>query len=547
MAVEGFCLPSTGFGLLSGLLGATSLISIFTSSKYYMTKARARTPGTLKEAFVVALLVYAIAHAIGAADIWLHSVASTVVLPVATPIDDLFPFSVAQNSCAPYPPDWQSLSYQQCQFSPELGWIQFGMEAGKLVSSNTSSTLRAITLHDANDTAVLVSPEVNQSMSFTMTSFAARASCTSLNAQCVGVQFPLEGGGVTVGPTLNCTSLDVSQFPPALVSPLPGGTNLRLNPGDSTALIMTSPCSGCNPIPSNEEMGTLEGSPEAPPSVNPLRVMVQVVWEQIGDRGWDPTINNTAITIIYSDPFSYKTLLADCSLGFYNVTMKYDNGSYSLLGNPVLSNTGLSDGLAGPTRLAHYASRLVDNLEGLALTTNSSDETMALLNQELGRLSLASAAALTNLRENATDTQRLDTQLLGRYPAAPVYLLITLLYLYALLALLIFLNVSLTTKSTTVTLTGPDEPGKRIATVELAQLPLAQPLALVAELFPSHDPAQRTRLSMARSALERFEESEMEGPHAAVERIKIGVYASGIDGAAVFGIRPRNNHDKEEK
>lgn len=511
------------FGLLSTLLSAPTPISIATSVRYLMTSKRAHSPSTVKETLAVAITVYAISHAIGIADLWLHGVASTSVVPLKRHITHQNGnFSIAQNLCHPYPSDWQTVQ-DQCMFK-DGNWVIDGLALGKLVASNSSDDLRAITLHHEHDLSVLVSPQVPEETAFNMTTFGSRAVCTSLNHLC-GMDASLD--------TFDCPSFGVSGFPPALQNV---DDPDQLGVKNQAALdTFTSTCDGCTPTMPTVDTGTLNRDGTTPQSINPIRVYMQFVWQQELGENWNKERSNPAISII---GHQWKTMIANCSLAFYNVTLMYHKGAYKVL-SETLSNTGLSDGLAGPTSLGHYSDRLLSNVEGLALSSLSAENTTARLSQELSRLSLASAAAITNIREPTTDNYHLFSGLLGQYPVAPSLLLVGLLYLYALLALLIFLNVSLTTTSTTVTLS--TKPREKIASMEIAQLTLAQPLALAAEMFMPSDPGRRATISLSKKALHKFEEAQDGGTTTDMpERVRIGVHQSPDGGSLRFGIWQRS-------
>jgi hypothetical protein len=173
------------------------------------------------------------------------------------------------------------------------------------------------------------------------------------------------------------------------------------------------------------------------------------------------------------------TLLANCTLGFYNVTVTYDRGQYTLI-DSVLTDTWLSDGFAGPTFFGHYTMPLISNIEGIALKSGSLESTIALLRQEMARMALGSAASVAGSTVGTIDQRRTEQRLLGRYPKIPALSLIGILYLYALVAIVFYVSaVFVDTRASYVA--ECDE--EAISVIEVAQIRLTQPDTVVAALL----------------------------------------------------------------
>jgi hypothetical protein len=109
---------------------------------------------------------------------------------------------------------------------------------------------------------------------------------------------------------------------------------------------------------------------------------------------------------------------------------------------------------------------------------------VAAMNQELGRLTLALFAGTLEPSASPTAAQRTSIPphpvLLGRYPLPPVVVYLLLLYAYALTAAGIYLAAA---RLRSALFRAPGY--KQTSAVQLAQLRLADPLALVAALHPS--------------------------------------------------------------
>lgn len=240
-------------------------------------------------------------------------------------------------------------------------------------------------------------------------------------------------------------------------------------------------------------------------------------------------------------------MFTNCSLAFYNVTLTYLNGSYSVV-NEVLSNTGLSDGLAAPTRLGHYLSRLVANVEGRVFNDNNSDSVMAFLSQDFARLALGSAATITNETVPSVSTvYQISDQILGRYPVWPIFIFLALLYIYSAAALIILIQATIFSRDTILQIPyvarKEGEKERQVSALELTQLRLTSPLSLAATLYASdRSEMRRAELSMKTSLLDVFDERPGE------ERLTVG-FADGEKDLETqwrsFGVWKRHGRQSE--
>jgi hypothetical protein len=220
------------------------------------------------------------------------------------------------------------------------------------------------------------------------------------------------------------------------------------------------------------------------------------------------------------------TLLANCTIGFYNVSVAYQDGAYSLE-NETLTNTNMSFGLAIPSITNVYAMRLLNNVEGIARSSNSSDQVLALLQQELGRLALAASYSVVNIPANTTSQWNTRQLLLGRYPMAPALALVGILYLYSLFALLLALDATFTSvRNMHVAARGR----RAVSTLELAQRRLTDPAAVVSALFPAEDTETRAANSVSTATPDMFQERTGERS----ERLRVGFRISANE--SEFGL-----------
>lgn len=405
---------------------------------------------------------------------------------------------------------------------------------GMLVRANNSNTLQAITLADFDDMAVLVKPNITHSLAFRAKSFGASAQCQSVNHLC--------------DTRLNCTGFP-SSYPPF------NGTwrvDSPIQRGDSKLFIQSSNCGwnstetgalSCSHIPAEDI--ALDGaslSQFRPPPVNSYNLWMQFLWQSEGDTEFGTGAG--AISGAVTKFQNYATMLTNCTLEFYNVTIDYNNGKY-LLVDKELSNTGLSDGLAGPTRLGHFASYLISNIEGHAFTDNSTDELMAFLEQDLARLSLGSAAFITNINSDTLMQSVLGSTIVGRYPFWPVFIFLALLYMHATLALVLFLQTAVTMQTECLSLSEGDGPTdsdkKQVSMLELAQMRLRGPLPLVAALFPPSRPdVSQAALSIETTELDLFCEKPTD------ERVRAGLQSDEANSSLRFRVF-RKSEDESTK
>ncbi|KAI0273802.1 hypothetical protein BC834DRAFT_966272 [Gloeopeniophorella convolvens] len=502
------------YGLLLELLTGGGLTTLFSTSRYFLKRQNASASRILKQSFVVVVTIYILTHAISGVDLWLHTVTTTITSSTSTPSTTPRQLGIGQNTCPPYVP---SGLIRVCLMT-QGGWAG-DPRPGMLVVSNTSTSLQAITLADHADMAVLVVPGVPNDLQFRSTSFGARTSCELITPLCH------LGGDVTE----MCTGFPRSIFP---VVTYENDTD-SLTSSESKVFLLSSNChqnnQSCTQL--SPDQITNEWVILSPDSdmLNSYTLWLQLVWASDGAAPFTSP-NNTDIVSVFSNK---AAMLANCSLSFYNVTLDYSNGTYALVDEELL-DVALSDGLAVPTRLGHYLSHLIANVEGLAFTSASPDEVTAFLTQDLGRLALGSAANITNLRKNTLSLSTVQTASLGRYPFWPVVILLALLYTHALLALIIFLITFLFSRSVRIRVPPPGGSGATVvaSTLELVQLRLTSPVALVAALFPpAVGPAARASLAAQTDVISMFDDRP------GVERLRVGIGSEDAgQGCAQFGV-----------
>lgn len=402
-----------------------------------------------------------------------------------------FKYGIDQVECKPYPEDWAHV-WEPCLVSPG-GWGNgvLSKAPGMLVRANNSDSLRTITLADANDMAILVKPDVPQNAFFRATSFGAHASCQSVNPLCDKL------------PVANCAGFPSDTFPPfdgyptSPFAPQGGGSQLFIQ---SSNCAWDASCLHVSTDVSHFDRPPGQGSN---PPVNAYNFWMQFLWTSEGDQAFGVGSGNSAV----GSYLNYATMLVNCTLQFYNVTVDYRNESYSLV-KKELSNVGLSDGLALPSRLGHFTSNLLSNVEGRAFTDNSSDAVMAFIEQDFARLALGSAAVITNVSRDTLFQGSTKDIIVGRYPLWPVTIFVLLMYTHASLALVLFLITTMPIRREAIALTKDDRStGQPVSILELAQMRLRGPLPLVFSSFPpQHTDADEVALSIETDELDMFDE-----------------------------------------
>lgn len=425
-------------------------------------------------------------------DLWLHVATTTIVESVKTPDKTPFQYGIDQVTCQPYPDDWHMVVDPCLVFPGGWGNGVTSKAPGMLVRANNSDSLRTITLADEDDMAILVKPDLPNDIFFRASSFGARASCQSVNPLCNKL------------PIANCAGFP-STFPPFNGSAVPSSTSDQ--EGSSQLFIQSSNCVGnasCDHYP--PVLGFFDRPPgqDDNPPMNAYNFWMQFLWVAEGDQSFGVGSGSDAVGS-YS---TVATMLTNCTLQFYNVTVDYNNGSYYLV-DEELSNVGLSDGLALPSRLGQFTANLISNIEGRVFTDNSTDSVMAFLEQDFARLALGSAAIITNVSTDTIAQGTLKNMAVGRYPFWPVVIFVALMYLHAILALSIFLLINMPIPAEYLTYTTDDGQADKVevSIVELAQMRLRGPIPLVSALFPSYRTnANQTALSLATDELDMFDE-----------------------------------------
>lgn len=455
-----------------------------------------------------------------AVDLWLHAVTSSIATYSGGPP---LLYGLGQNTCPPHPSPYDGVF--RCLYAPNLpGQWEGNTTLGVQVITNTSETMQAITLADQGNLAVLVVPTAPRDMQFTASSLGARASCKPFNDVCLSVD------------GFNCTT---AGYPGLPILPFATDLNNAQTPTSAshTVYIMTADCPNCTYSVQN----TVSNSQLFTPPTNPISAWLQFDTDNLDLATWavhgEKTASGNPVDI---PPFNILSLI-NCSLAFYNVNLGYNTGNYTSQSEELM-DPAIADGFSGPTRLGLYNDQLSNNYQTRISSSSDNDTLVSFVEQDLARLALGYAAAsIVNLQFNTTSQTGVGQKLLGRYPFWPTVIFMTLLYIYAGVALIVILWALLFPRAYTIRAPTSEE---SVSALELAHLRLTNPMALVAEALPSTElPGQEGVLSLQTQAMDMFDE-RYTGEDS---RVGVGVHRSVADTTNVFRLWKMGlNGEKDE-
>ncbi|KAG8908457.1 hypothetical protein FRC01_007368 [Tulasnella sp. 417] len=499
------------YGLLVRLLGSSSIMSIYETGRYAIRRRkRPRLPRLFKEAFALAIAIWIMSRAVGAADLYLHTAARSILvdLPARNKGPGSYPYAVAFNEtlCE----NWQWHRYP-CQ-SNEDSWSQEHpevVESGYLAIANRSnSKFQVITLADASDAAIIV-PGAGvdlSSTSFTAQTFSTSAECRSLFHECEG-----RANGV------NCAQA--------------GYPGLAYNETADGVFSVNSYIFG---VVDGQQAGMTYGPADLKNggyTPNPVNLALQIRWKTHRRSellNFTVASPDAAVDIL---PPGFMTLYAGCSVTFSNVTVQYapmDN-SWKIL-REEQSSGNFTSIMWAPTLWQEGTDQLQSDMKSIVMT-EMIPTVEAALNQHLARMMLGIAVGLFQPAE-ATDVKQTVLTLLGQYPVGPVMILIGLLFIYAILAVTIFTSSWFTKDEIIVVLKNKRKDGtpEEQSAVDLTRRWLVDPLPLVATAFPGEDGEDIGR-SVADSAVDMVYDGN--GPDG-----RLGI---GLQGRRGFSLRKGGN------
>lgn len=480
-------------------------------------------PQLYTEAIGLALFIFFVGHAIGLVDLWLHSTTESVTtldynLPTHEPAA-MYGVSFNESLCVSYL-DLGDPPTSPCLAGPsEWGGVYAASlvdQGAETLTNSTEALFQTVTLHDWDDTAILIPGQPSQysNLAFRIPTVAARSDCLSLNhlcdqRDCTQAGYPnIRYWNITYSWMFGMVDGVMTQAGPApryVIQQF-----LALAMGHSTQRLHIS-------------MEFWKGLPPPRTISNPGEVILQLMWNSdrmvIGNSFGLPPVDAAAD----SNPDSgYYELYAACSITYYNVTASFSpaNNTWTMLDHELATSDFAS--LMWAPLLYQYASPvLTTEIMGIAMIDTYPNVTAA-LNQALGRAALGVVAG-TFIRSPALDVQRVAPIVLGRYPIAPTLTLVILLFIYAAIVLVIFL-LSWKANSRTITLppTWEDEGNKEKSALSLAQTWLTSTIPTVANAFPGTDGSD-VRRSIASSPMDMTFDAD----NSSLSRLVIGIRTDG--------------------
>ncbi|PBK58184.1 hypothetical protein ARMSODRAFT_984049, partial [Armillaria solidipes] len=460
------------YGLLVKLCGSANLFSAY-EAMWYLKRGReqrSQAPSSLIFAFTILVLAIVLNHLLSAADLWLHTTASTFIHTSMTEIDaeskPALGTKINLTAC-PGPTAYINASYRGNCASligtltyslTGLGWGDAGMiTEGLAVVGNSSSTSRSIMFDDMAVLLPITMPDNVDNLTFS--SFGLVAHCQPV-VDCL-VNY--------TGTPLYCPSFN----PPYIISPTDTAVVATSN-SQIDLLDLTN-----NTLSPDGYGGYLLDS-----VLNPHGARVILYWSPSDDETVFPADNSAGwYRLFESDYYGY---MSTCNMTAYNVSLSYStlNGSnrYAFADHPVLSNFNTTSALFAaldPTLQINLANYLKTTLT--TSLTFSTETFNTVLSRNMSYAAMGLASPLFE-RDVCTGGNTIVMRSASRYPLAPLSAVLAILYTYAFLALVITASsVMLSSREIIVTKNGGKE--HRVTAIELVQLRLTNPLASIAERF----------------------------------------------------------------
>ncbi|KAF8700939.1 hypothetical protein RHS03_06579, partial [Rhizoctonia solani] len=193
------------------------------------------------------------------------------------------------------------------------------------------------------------------------------------------------------------------------------------------------------------------------------------------------------------DHYRKYRLYASCSIIVFNVTAKY-NGSaeesqYWSLEGAIPSSPEFTDIVLDAHNHNAASDHIAMNIKSRAMKSQTDHEIATFLGQEVSRLALGMSAGIFESSE-AKNVVKRNPILVGRYKLAPFLALVLLLFIYGVIALIVFL-MSFNMRSGTIAIphdlrvpeSAEREKCKSVSILELVQFRLSSPIPTVMQLL----------------------------------------------------------------
>ncbi|KAG8967377.1 hypothetical protein FRC05_002087 [Tulasnella sp. 425] len=510
------------YGLLVRTLGSGSLMSIINTLRYTSRSKRANTPRFFKEALIGVVGIYLLSHTVGVIDLWLHSSARSVPVVRAVPVESEALYSVTydENKCGAF-----NKTELPCQelITPYDGGMWWAFNAAWIYYESYDTVLDINPykkVEYVNDTAILVpGPGKDfKTQGFTFNTQGIRVDCANLRDQCDRLPAPLiemKVPGTT--PVTNCSKAGYPH--------IPYYTSGELKSSGRDTRNIESFVIG---IIGDEMGGMIHGTPDFSSgwTSNPASTVIQLRW-----LNETPHRDTDSPGVMYLNAMD---LYATCNLTYLDVVAQYDSieAEWRILGVN-LSSPELTSVFWTPMIFQMGTDDLLHAMKPYVL--NRGAQVMDILASSMAKYSMAYAAPLAKFTA-ASQITTSELVSLGLYPTAPTLLLVGCLYIYSLVALIIFL-VACTSNNRTIFvprhLTRKKEQDEETSALDVAQAWLTDPLPFIGSIFPGSDGRQVAR-SVESDPLLQVYDSDWD-----LGKVGIGLY-KGSQGEMVFGLMRQN-------
>ncbi|KAG8923722.1 hypothetical protein FRC01_012431 [Tulasnella sp. 417] len=534
------------YGLLLGILGAPSIVTVYNGVRYALRKGprRSKLPSIFIEPLVMASVLLLLNYAITISDLWLHSAtrsaAATLALPNVITDPSAVEYGVAfDSSLCSNPTAGVPSVTPDCLARPD-GWAA-GDEAERIMPTSwlvlynaTTAPFRVVTLADQSNTAVMVSaipqalgPLVVSSFIYDAPTFAVRSSCGIITGTCEQD----EDGQVT-----DCGSAGAPYLP------------LKWN-----FTKKTRPKCDFNICFPNRIFGVIDGQTGYFTN-NTFQAFDTNITVTSGPMTLGMQLQLNQDKVVYHNPREGMTrtvdnrdaLYATCQIEYLTGTVSYNPGTDRyILSNESYVSPELASVLWGPLISQYGTNRLIADILG-PIMADPSVSPSELISTNLARISLGLLGGIMQ-PTGATLAVPAKQGVLGLYPVAPVFCVAGILYAYAFCAIFILFAL-LSLMSYTVS-AGPanrdrreefPSSRRRERALVLGQLWLTNPLPIIGSIFGGNDGRDPQR-SIADNSLNMVFDEEGRVDYLDMGRIKMGAQLK-------FGLGRREKvfHDSQE-
>ncbi|KAF7341595.1 hypothetical protein MSAN_02056600 [Mycena sanguinolenta] len=436
----------TQYGHLVSLCSSISLGSVYDTAKYLSHRRRRPAASTtLLAAFFTTLITLVMVYTLSLSDLWLHTTANTFSYEFTTPIaPSLLPSAgstVNKTLCSgPSPFLLNGDTYSNCQHfqksiaGPDMYWGDAALVSeGAAVLGNTSVLSQVQMIGNLATLLPKTLPSGVRNVMFN--TFAMEASC----APVTDCQYFVSDPNSMINTTyfLLCPSFT----PPFAIQETQGAISM-LNQFNATTNVLifetgTSdfPASSVGPQGDSRVAGYALNS-----GLNPAGVLAALFYEE-GQVDFAVPADQPGWYGVGDAPIFFSFYISRCVLDVWDVTVSYsapsDGGapSFTIASPAARSDFNTTSALLGALDSAYsgiLATQLTTTLRG---SLNVTAETFsAILAGNTTQGILAYAAPLTE-RTTSIAGEAVHSATVSRYPLAPLGMVLTLTYGYALLVL----------------------------------------------------------------------------------------------------------------